>query len=386
MFRISSIFLILIFSFIHGRFEDKHETKNNASKQSYKEQISIENVQIDEKENSNKVQNQKSFDILGSENNVSTNARNSRSLSESFEWQVFPPYKWYFYSNNWLNDISRSSSTAYSGDYSSRFCSKEAVFDPFGVQTQDQYMISPKLNVGEGESFSFWHDQSDWSGEKFMVGISTTDQSLESFTYGPEFTRENGSAGVWVQHVEDLSDYAGQEIYVSIRYTSFWKHYLYIDHVEGPAIVLEPEPDAYLSADTLSFPLTYVQSSSSLDLIIGNGGEGDLIGTLTSNNPHFEIDNFNGTVQSGQEEIITITYTPSEAHNNPNSSIDYDEGYVTFTNSETGDSDQIYVVGSGSDDIIFDNPAPSITRNPSHRNNQRTISGVELLLSFGDER
>ena len=148
---------------------------------------------------------------------VSTNARNSRSLSESFEWQVFPPYKWYFYSNNWLNDISRSSSTSYSGDYSSRFCSKEAVFDPFGVQTQDQYMISPKLNVGEGETFSFWHDQSDWSGEKFMVGISTTDQSPESFTYGPEFTRENGSAGVWVQHVEDLSNYEGQEIYVYMR-------------------------------------------------------------------------------------------------------------------------------------------------------------------------
>ena len=165
---------------------------------------------------------QKSFDILGSSNNVNINARNSRSLSESFEWQVFPPYKWYFYSNNWLNDISRSSSTAYSGGYSSRFCSKEAVFDPFGVQTQDQYIISPKLNVGEGESFSFWHDQSDWSGEKFMVGISTTDQSPESFTYGPEFTRENGSAGVWVQHVagfksvqwnatnEDLSDYEGR--------------------------------------------------------------------------------------------------------------------------------------------------------------------------------
>ena len=248
-----------------------------------------------------------------------------------------------FFSNNWLNDISRSSSTSYSGDYSSRFCSKEAVFDPFGVQTQDQYMISPKLNVGEGETFSFWHDQSDWSGEKFMVGISTTDQSLEYFTYGPEFTRENGSAGVWVQHVEDLSDYEGQEIYVSIRYTSFWKHYLYIDHVEGPSIVLEPEPDAYLSADTLNFPLTYIQSSSSLDLIIGNGGEGDLIGTLTSNNSHFEIGNFDGTVLSGEEEIITITYTPSEAHNQSDGSFDYDEGYVIFTNSETGESDQIYV-------------------------------------------
>ncbi len=343
-----------MFSFMHGQLIDKYKNKSSSLKQSKKEQISTENVQINKKKNSNKVQYQGSSDILGFLNDLNTNSRNSRSLSESFEWQVFPPYKWYFYSNNWLNDISRSSSTAYSGDYSSRFCSKEAVFDPFGVQTQDQYMISPKLNVGEEETFSFWHDQSDWSGEKFMVGISTTDQTPESFTYGPEFTRENGSAGVWVQHVEDLSDYAGQEIYISIRYTSFWKHYLYIDHVEGPSIVLEPEPDAYLSADTLSFPLTYIQSSSYLDLIIGNGGEGDLIGTLTSNNPHFEIENFSGAVSSGAEEIVTILYTPSEAHNNSNGSLDYDEGYLTFTNSETGDSDQIYVKGSGSDDIIFE--------------------------------
>ena len=79
-----------------------------------------------------------------------------------------------------------------------------------------------------------------------------------------------------------------------------------------------------------------------------------MIGTLTSNNSHFEIGNFNGTVQSGEEEIITITYTPSEAHNQSDSSIDYDEGYVIFTNSETGESDQIYVQGSGSDDIIFE--------------------------------
>ena len=207
IYRILSIFSVFIFSFILS-------------------QAKIINSQTYNYQNSDLGHVQESIDISDFVNDVDSNTRNSRSLSESFEWQVFPPYKWYFYSNNWLNDISRSASTAYSGDHSSRFCSKEAVFDPFGVYTHDQYMISPKLNVGEGESFSFWHDQSDWSGEKFMVGISTTDQSLESFTYGPEFTRENGSAGVWVQHVEDLSDYEGQQIYVSIRYTSFWKHYL----------------------------------------------------------------------------------------------------------------------------------------------------------------
>ena len=218
MFRNSFIFLVIIFSFMHGQLKDKYEYKSSALNHIKKEQISTENVQIDNEKNSNEVKGQVLYDISGSINDVNINSRNSRSLSESFEWQVFPPYKWYFYSNNWLNDISKSSSTAYSGDYSSRFCSKEAIFDPFGVQTQDQYMISPKLNVGEGETFSFWHDQSDWSGEKFMVGISTTDQSLESFTYGPEFTRENGSAGVWVQHVEDLSDQYDIPAFGSIIY------------------------------------------------------------------------------------------------------------------------------------------------------------------------
>jgi len=335
MYRILFIFSVFIFSFILS-------------------QEKIIRSQTYNGQNTDQAQNQESLDIPASENNVNINTRNSRSFSESFEWQVFPPYKWYFYSNNWLNDISRSASTAHSGDYSARFCSKEAVFDPFGAYTHDQYMISPKLNVGEGESFSFWHNQSDWSGEKFMIGISTTDQSLESFTYGPEFTRDNGSAGVWVQHIEDLSAYEGQEIYVSIRYTSIWKHYLYIDNVEGPAIVVDTEPDAYYSADTLNFSETYIQSFSSLELIIGNGGGSDLTVTLSSNNSNFEIGSYSNTLAPGAEEVITITYTPTEVHNNPNGFFDYDEGYITLANNETGDSDQIYVIGSGSNNILFE--------------------------------
>ena len=354
MFRISFIFSIFIYSFIFCEVDDKKNFKKRKIRHANEIQNFGKSDQISKSQYNINAQIQQSFVIREPVNVIHRNIRNTRSLSESFEWPIFPPYKWYFYSNNWLNDISRSSTTAHSGDYSARFCSKEAVFDPFGVQTQDQYMISPKLNVGEGENFSFWHDQSDWSGEKFMVGISTTDQSPESFVYGPEFTRDNGSAGVWVQHVEDLSAYEGQQIYISIRYTSFWKHYLYIDHIEGPAIVLDPEPDAYLSTDTLNFPLTHIQSSSFLDLIIGNGGESDLIGTFTSSNPNFDIGNFSGTVGPGAEEVVTIIYTPTEVHENINGSFDYDYGYITFTNNENGDSDQIYVKGSGSDDILFE--------------------------------
>ena len=269
-----------------------------------------------------------------------------QNVSESFEGDFFPPFKWDMLSLNTLNDVSRSSSSAYDGIYSARFCSKELVF--LGM-LQDQYMISPKLIVGVGENFSFWHDQSDWSGERFKVGISTTNNATDSFTFGPEVIRDDNSAGVWVQHVEDLSAYEGQEIYVAIKYTSIWKHYLYIDHVEGPAIVLDPEPDAYYSTDQLDFPGTYIQSSSSKDLIIGNGGgSDDLIGTLTSDNPNFEIGSFSGVIAAGSQEAVTITYTPNEVHSDGYA----DEGLITFTHNGIGGYDNIILRGQGTDNIL----------------------------------
>mgnify|MGYP003313134350 FL=1 len=269
-----------------------------------------------------------------------------QNVSESFEGDFFPPYRWDMFSLNTLNDVSRSSSSAYDGIYSARFCSKELVF--LGM-LQDQYMISPKLIVGNGENFSFWHDQSDWSGERFKVGISTTNNATDSFTFGPEVIRDDNSAGVWVQHVEDLSAYEGQEIYVAIKYTSIWKHYLYIDHVEGPAILLDPEPDAYYSTDQLDFPGTYIQSSSSKDLIIGNGGgSDDLTGTLTSDNPNFEIGSFSGAIAAGAQEAVTVTYTPNEVHSDGYA----DEGLITFTHNGIGGYDNIILRGQGTDNIL----------------------------------
>ena len=90
-------------------------------------------------------------------------------LSEGFEGS-FPPYGWTMVSMNDNNSISQSSSSAYEGDYSARFSSYYSASSSTGDYTQ--YMVSPKLVVGSGESFSFWHNQSDWSGEKFMIGIS----------------------------------------------------------------------------------------------------------------------------------------------------------------------------------------------------------------------
>ena len=170
-------------------------------------------------------------------------------LSEGFEGS-FPPYGWTMVSMNDNNSISQSASSAYEGVYSARFSSYNSASSSTGDYTQ--YMVSPKLVVGSGESFSFWHDQSSFSGESFMVGVSTTDD-LTSFVFGDEVVRASGSSGTWEQHVEDLSAYDGQEIYVAIKYTSNYLYYLYIDHVEGPAVYVNTEPVASVSPEQLDF-------------------------------------------------------------------------------------------------------------------------------------
>ena len=96
MFRNPSIFIALIFSITYGELKDKYEPKNNVLKRIKEEQISIESIQTLKEKNNIQIQLQESFDIITSSNNVNINSRNSRSLSEGFEWQVFPPYKWYF--------------------------------------------------------------------------------------------------------------------------------------------------------------------------------------------------------------------------------------------------------------------------------------------------
>ena len=97
MFRNPSIFIALIFSFIYGQLNDKYESESNVLERTNEKQIPIESIQTAKEKNNIQIQVQESFDITTSSNNVNVNSRNGRSLSESFEWQVFPPYKWYFF-------------------------------------------------------------------------------------------------------------------------------------------------------------------------------------------------------------------------------------------------------------------------------------------------
>ena len=117
----------------------------------------------------------------------------------------------------------------------------------------DNYLISPKVAITSGSTFSFWACGQDasYAAEHFGVAISTTGTSASDFTMVQEWTMtaapgmyfapgEKGNfrgsqrtQGAWYQYTVDLSYYAGQEVYIAIRHFNCSDmFYLDVDDIE----------------------------------------------------------------------------------------------------------------------------------------------------------
>ncbi|MDR0682192.1 MAG: M6 family metalloprotease domain-containing protein [Dysgonamonadaceae bacterium] len=90
-----------------------------------------------------------------------------------------------------------------------------------------QYLISPKLVVdGYGRKISFYYKKSNTNHETFAVGYSTTNNHVDSFTWGAPVTTNSAD---WTLYSADTIPYnAG---YVAIKYLSENKYYLYVDDI-----------------------------------------------------------------------------------------------------------------------------------------------------------
>ena len=85
-----------------------------------------------------------------------------------------------------------------------------------GVLHPDNYLVSPKVQLGGKITFWAKGQDADYCAETFGVAVSTTDNiNPESFTLVGE---KKTSTAEWVQYEFSLSDYAGQEGYVAIRH------------------------------------------------------------------------------------------------------------------------------------------------------------------------
>ncbi|MDY0103610.1 MAG: C10 family peptidase [Lentimicrobium sp.] len=96
----------------------------------------------------------------------------------------------------------------------------------------NDYMISPKITLGENPVLGFWvKSYTDQYGlETYNIGVSTTDMNPASFATiaGPI----DAPADAWTFVTYDLSDYEGQETYVAIQCVSNDRFIFLIDDVE----------------------------------------------------------------------------------------------------------------------------------------------------------
>ncbi len=134
------------------------------------------------------------------------------------------------------------------GSHSGSYIAVSASYDNDSEEAllPDNYLVSPRIELGG--SISFWACAQDasWAEEHFGVAVSTTTNNASAFTTIAEwdmsaksagnptkFTRGgNRAQGTWYKYSVDLSAYAGQVGYVAIRHfdCSDW-FYLDVDDI-----------------------------------------------------------------------------------------------------------------------------------------------------------
>ena len=161
---------------------------------------------------------------------IAVSSYKAGSLMESFTGTTFPPAEWTRIQTSTYYYWKRSSSTYHTapgGAY--------VIWD----WDQDEWLITPKLDVGSGDNLSFWYKFYASGGtQTFKVMVSTTGTDPSDFT-DVVFIGDNAVSD-WTNVGVDLSAYASKgEIYVAFVYqtpSSGTTKSIYLDDIIGPPI------------------------------------------------------------------------------------------------------------------------------------------------------
>ncbi len=100
-----------------------------------------------------------------------------------------------------------------------------------GPLNPNNWLITPAMNITANSELRFWVDGQDpaYAAEKYYVRISTTGTAIADFT---ETVLTATATGDWAEKVVDLSDYAGETIYIAFVHADVTDMYfLKIDDV-----------------------------------------------------------------------------------------------------------------------------------------------------------
>lgn len=237
-------------------------------------------------------------------------------FTESFEGEFLPPcwtqidadgdgQGWFQYS---------AAGSAYEGTLSAGSASWTSTAGPL---TPDNYLVSPQMTIGAGESLTYYIAGQDvtFFNENYGVFVSTTGN-----TDAADFTDEllvEVTSGEWTFKSIDMSAYEGQDIYIAFRHFDVTdQFYIKMDNVTLPGTytndgcepeVIEPVLPPVLVEGAESFEGDTVALPSCWQAI---DADGDGNGWEIFNEPTVAFDGENTVVSFSYDNPTFTALTP----------------------------------------------------------------------------
>lgn len=183
--------------------------------------------------------------------------------------------------------------------------------------TPDNYLITPHLNIQEGDSLYYVVRTLDggWPAEKYSVLVSTTGTAVEDFT-DEVFTEVLESASYEGRTV-DLTEYAGQAIYIAFRHFDSTDNFGFaLDAIALPGV--NCNPDAVTELDKVESHLFPNPATDNLNITSSLQGAAtvrvfDAIGRVViENNVNLSQTTYTQNISSLENGIYTIQISTSD--------------------------------------------------------------------------
>lgn len=168
-------------------------------------------------------------------------------LNEGFEATTFPPEDWTAITTSGTNQWSRNTSSPTIGTASAKCAYRSG--------GHISYLITPKLVVSANDTLKFFAAKSSSGTTNFRVCVSTTYQQngLSSFdTVNPLMSMLGGNMlTTLTQYNVDLSQFAGQEVYIAFQITDYYGCHIFLDNVTGPNLFVPtcPKPRTLITSN-----------------------------------------------------------------------------------------------------------------------------------------
>ena len=155
-------------------------------------------------------------------------------LNESFTGTTFPPDGWTVYNFGTTPGDSWDRYTVY-------YCTPPACARIYYDLPNNDWLITPKLAVQNGDSLKFYHRKQSTSYEETLyIRLSLSNTDTSSFAIFLDSTINPIGDTAWHRKAIYLSPYAGNNIYIAFYYKDYNNFGVAIDDVTGPIIWAPP--------------------------------------------------------------------------------------------------------------------------------------------------